>query len=610
MKRWLVRLAAALPAGLMACAMAAAEPPAAPLVVKDMPSIGHKGGELHMLISRDADTRLLYVYGHARLVGYDMKLNLQPDILESYEDEGDRQFTFHLRRGHRWSDGEPFTAEDFRFWWEDIANNPKLRPSGPPIWMLVHGKPPKFEVLDDHTVRYSWSSPNPFFLSKLASASAEVIYAPAHYLKQFHKKYADPEKLEALVQESQARDWAALFGRRDRSTKFDSPEMPTLQPWMLTNGPPAERFTAVRNPYYYKVDQAGQQLPYIDKVVLEVVDSKLIPIKTGAGETDLQGRGLSFKDYTFLKNSEARNGLTTLLWSEGKSSHLAIYPNLNVADDVLRPLIRDRRFRLALSLAIDRTAVSEYLYFGLAKPANNTLLPASPLYTKEVGQACLGFNLDEANKLLDELGLTKRDGNGTRLRPDGQPLDLVIETEGGDTEQADLAELIRDMWVNLGIRTHVKPSEREVLRNRVFAGEAAITIAPGMDNGLPTGQMPPDQFAPTSQFDQLQWPKWGQYYETSGMAGEAPDLPAARRLMELYQRWIDTDSDEERLGLWRKILTTFADECFTIGTVAGVKQPLAVRKTLRNVPPEAVFNWEPQAQLGLYRPETFWIDTP
>lgn len=587
---------------------AAAEAPKDALVVKDMPEIGRPGGTLRMLISRDADTRLLYVYGHARLVNYDAKLNLVPDILKSYDNESDRVFTFHLREGQLWSDGQPFTSEDLRFWWEDIASNPKLRPTGPPIWMLVDGKPPKFEVIDKETVRFSWDKPNPFFLPSLASASAEVIYDPAHYLKPFHEKYADAATLAKLVKEAGVRDWAALFGRRDHATKFDNPDMPTLQPWMLVNGPPADRFVAVRNPNYYKVDAKGQSLPYIDKVVLIVIDSKLVPIKTGAGETDLQARGLTFKDFTFLKESEGHNGLVTLLWPEGKSAHLAIYPNLNASDPVLRKLFRDQRFREALSLATDRDAISQYLYFGLAKPANNTLLDSSPLYTDAVGQACVGHDVQRANQLLDEIGLTKRTGQGIRLMPDGRTLDLVLEVEGGVTEQADLAELLRDMWGKAGIAIHIKPSERELLRNRVFSGEAAITIGNGWDNGMPTSEMAPMQYAPISQYDQPQWPKWGQYYETGGKAGEAPDLPAAQKLLELYEKWAMSGSGTERAELWKQILPLFADQCFSIGTVSGVLQPVARSRHLHNVPDKAVFNWEPQAQFGLYQPETFWFD--
>jgi peptide/nickel transport system substrate-binding protein len=583
-----------------------AGPPEEPRVLRDIPKMGRPGGELRMLVGRARDTRLLHVYGNARLVAYDLDLKLVPDILKAFEVEGGRVFTFHLRKGHRWSDGHPFTTEDLRFWWEDVALDPKLSPTGPPVQMLVDGEPPEVEVLDELTIRYSWSKPNPFFLPLSAAASPEFIYAPKHYLAQFHAKYADPASLDKLVKETKSRDWAQLFRRKERMSQFDNPDLPTLQPWMLTTAPPAERFIAVRNPHYHRVDAKGQQLPYLDKVILEVVDSKLVPIKTGAGETDLQARHLYFKDYTFLKESEGRSGLRTLLWREARGSHLALYPNLNTNDPVWRQLFRDRRFRLALSLGLDREAISQYLYFGLATPANNTILPESPLYSEKVGTACLGHDPKEANRLLDELGLRERTKDRLRKLPDGRPLELVVETAGEDSEQVDLLELVRDMWLELGFKIHTKPSEREVLRNRIFSGDASMTIWFGKENGLPTAEMAPWEFAPTSQADQPHWPKWGQHFETKGMAGEPPDLPEAARLLELYRAWREATDEARRTAIWTEMLELYARECWTIGTVANVLQPVAVRKGLENVPEEAVWNWEPHAQFGIYRPDTFW----
>ena len=219
-----------------------------------------------MLVQRAKDTRLFFVFGHARLVNYMPNLDVFADILASYDVERGRVFTFRLRRGHCWSDGHPFTTEDLRFYWEDVALNRKLRPTGPPIAMLVEGEAPKVEILDERTIRYSWSRPNPNFIPMVAAASPEFIYMPAHYLKQFHSKYADPAKLEAMVKATTSRDWAQLFGRRERMDKFDNPDLPTLQPWMLTTPPPADRYVAVRNPHFHRVDANGQQLPYFDKL--------------------------------------------------------------------------------------------------------------------------------------------------------------------------------------------------------------------------------------------------------------------------------------------------------------------------------------------------------
>lgn len=604
------RIGAGLLAGLLATVAgdAHAGPPSQPMVLDDIPHVGRRGGDIRTLVSSARDTRLFYVYGHARLVGYTPTLELVPDIVRSFEVEEGRRFTFKLREGHRWSDGAPFTAEDFRFWWEDVAQHPKLSPTGVPIRFTVQGELPRAEFPDPATVRYEWSKPNPFILPTLAAASPEFIYLPAHYLKQFHEKYAEADALAKAVKETSSRDWAQLFGRKERMNRFDNPDLPTLEPWRLATRPPAERFVAERNPYFHRIDAKGQQLPYADRMILDVVDAKLVAIKTGAGETDLQSRGLAFRDYTFLRESESRNGLRTLLWREARPAHLALYPNLNAADPAWRALFRDRRFRMALSRALDRDSISQYLYFGLATPANNTLLADSPLFSEAVGASCLGHDKKAANALLDEIGLTARTPDGLRRLPDGRPLEFLVETAGEDTEQTDLLELVREDWLKLGLRIHTKPSDREVFRNRVFSGEALMTVWYGLENGIPTADMSPHEYAPTSQYDQLQWPKWGQWYETKGKAGEAPDMPSAVRLAELNAAWATTATTAEREPIWREILKTYAEECFTIGTVADVLQPVVARQGLRNVPEKGLYNWEPQAQLGIYRPDTFWWD--
>ena len=585
---------------------ALAEPPVQPAVV-DVPKVGHHGGSLRMLVSNAQDTRLLVVYGYARLVGYDAELNLVPDILEEVEVEDGRQFTMRLRAGHRWSDGAPFTSEDFRYWWEDVASNEQLSPIGPPVELRVDGEGPRVEILDERTVRYSWSKPNPFFLPALAGARPMFIYAPAHYLKQFHERYADPGELARLIEADRAQDWAQLHGRRDRMYRFDNPELPTLQPWVLQNPPPASRFVAERNPHFHRVDQTGQQLPYIDQVLLDVVDSRLIAVKTGTGDTDLQARGLAFKDYTFLKQSEEQNDLRTHLWQTARGAHLALFPNLNANDEVWRDLFRDVRFRRALSLGIERDDINQTFYFGLALAGNNSVLPQSQLYRPEYRYRWAEYDPEAANRLLDEIGLTKRNDNGIRLLPDGRPMDLIIETAGESEEETDILQLVQENWLELGIKAYVKPLQRQVLRNRIFAGETLMALWFGLENGIPSADMSPHEFAPTSQ-QQYQWPKWGQYFETSGKVGEPPNLPEAERLLGLFDAWREAPTTEARREIWHQILEIYSEQVFSIGLIAAVPQPVVADEDLRNLPDEAIFNWEPGAQFGIHRPDTFWFD--
>jgi peptide/nickel transport system substrate-binding protein len=188
-------------------------------------------------------------------------------------------------------------------------------------------------------------------------------------------------------------------------------------------------------------------------------------------------------------------------------------------------------------------------------------------------------------------------------------MDLIIESAGQGTEESDVLELLEEAWLELGIKIYTKPLQREVLRNRIFAGSTLMTLWFGLENGIPSAEMSPWEFAPTSQ-QQYQWPKWGQYFETQGEAGEAPDLPVAEELLGLYEDWRLATSIEEQRRVWHRMLEINADQVFSIGVVAGVPQPIAVRDRLNNVPKEAIYNWDPGAQLGIYRPDTFWFTPP
>ncbi len=583
--------------------------PERPLVVEmdGGRTIGRYGGTLNLLMARSKDVRQMVVYGYARLVRYGRAYDITPDILEKVDIEGGRIFTLHLRRGHRWSDGAPFTTEDFRYWWEDVANNPKLAPAGPRVELRIDGELPTVDIIDETTIRFSWSKPNPKFLPALASASPLYIYRPAHYLKQFHPRYTDPETLKRLASDMGQRNWAALHNRMDNLYKNDNIEMPSLQPWVNTTRMPAERFTFVRNPYFHRVDPEGRQLPYIDRVAMQIANAKIIPAKAGTGETDLQARYLRFDNFTFLKQNEERHGFRTLLWRDGKGSHMTLYPNLNARDPVWRAMLRDVRFRRALSLAINRYEINQVIYYGLAYGGQNTVLPQSPLFRENYRQAWTEFDLDQANRLLDEIGLTRRGGDGLRLLPDGRAAEIIVETAGESTEQTDVLSLVHDSWRKIGIKLHSKPSQRDVIRNRIYAGATVMSIWEGLENGLATADTIPEELAPTRQI-QYQWPMWGQFLETGGISGEPVDIAAAKQLLDLHEAWYRADSPKRREEIWHRMLAIWTDQLFTIGIISGALQPVVVNAGLRNVPESGIYTWDPGAHFGIYEPDTFWFD--
>jgi peptide/nickel transport system substrate-binding protein len=606
---------AALFAVSFAFAASAGEPtttrlPAEPFVA-DLTAAGRTpgkaGGTLRMLMSREKDIRLLNTWGYARLVGWTPQLELKPDILKSVEVKDGRVFTLRLRAGHKWSDGAPFTSEDFRYFWEDVASNKELNPGGPPVELLNGGERPKVEIVDATTVRYSWTKPNARFLASLAQAREPFIYRPAHYLKQFHAKYAEAGAVAKLAQAAKARNWAQLHNQKDSIYDNDNPAMPTLQPWVATTAMPATRFVFKRNPFFHRVDKQGVQLPYIDTVEVAITDGGLIPAKTAAGDADLQARGLSFGDATVLKANEAKGKYKVLTWPIAKGSHIALYPNLNASDASWRALMRDRRFRRALSLGINRADINKALFFGMASEGNNAVLKGSPLHRPEYLTANATHDPKAASALLDEIGLKVRNADGVRLMADKRPLELVVETAGESKEETDVLQLIAQHYKAIGIKLVVKPSDRNQMRTRAYSGEAVMTAWSGWDTGMPTAEMSPDELAPTRQ-DTLIWPKWGNNFETNGKAGEAPDVPAAQELLKLDAAWNVAKTTADRKAIWEKMLAIHAEEQFIIGTVSGVMQPIAVSTKLRNVPQRGVFSWDPGAQFGMYRMDEFWFE--
>lgn len=585
--------------------------PLEPLFV-DLPAKGRKtgtyGGTLRTMVTRSKDVRQMVVYGYARLVGYDQDYKLKPDILREVTIDKGRVYTLHLRDGHKWSDGAPFTSESFRYWWEDVANNAELSPSGPPEFLRAEGHLPRVTFPDETTVVFEWPVPHTSFLQTLAQARPPFIYRPGHYLKNFHADYADKDKLAAKIEEKRVNSWAALHNKYDNMYKNDNPNLPTLQPWVsATAGKKATRYIFERNPYYHRVDSDGHQLPYIDSVEMTVVGKGLVAAKSNAGEADLQARGLDFRDVAILKKGEADgSNYQTHLWANGAASQIAIYPNLNFNDPVWRDVIRDARFRRALSLSIDRRMINRALYFGMAREGGMTALARSPLFDPKNLSKWSIYNPELANELLDDMGLTQRDARNIRVLPDGRPMEFVVETAGERQEVENALAIITDTWRDIGVKLVMRPLDRDILRNRVYAGNSMASVWFGWNNGLPTPVTPPDYVAPVHQ-EFLSWPKWGQFYQTRGQAGEQPDMQAPQDLMQLYKDWNRAPTIKARHDIWAKMLAIHADNQFAIGILSEAPQPVVVNRHLRNVPKDGKWAWDPGAHFGIHRMDEFWF---
>jgi peptide/nickel transport system substrate-binding protein len=566
---------------------------------------GKYGGAVRTLIGSQKDIRLMTICGYSRLVGYDEKLDLHADILESYEAVEDRVFTFRIRDCHRWSDGSYLTVEDFRYCWYDVILNKELRRGGLPRDLLVGGKPPVFEIVDSQTVRYTWDGPNPDFLPALAAPQPLAIVMPSAYLKQFHKDYQDAFRLSSLMTQYRVKKWTDLHIKMSRSYRPENPELPTLDPWRNRTAPPAEQFVFERNPFFHRVDENGLQLPYVDQVILNVSSAEIIAAKTGAGESDLQFNGIDFGDYAFLKDSEKRYPVKVSLWKRTQGARVNLLPNLNCGDPVWQPILRDVRFRRALSLAIDRSEINKVVFYGLATESADAPLPESPLYRPEYKSAWSAHDPIQANALLDAAGLDKRDEDGLRLLPDGRTAQVIVETAGESTLETDVLELITDHWLQVGISLFIKTSQRDVFRSRAMGGTIMMTMWSGLENGIPTADMNPGELAPTAD-DQLQWPVWGMYFLSRGMKGHPPEIQAAKDLIDLLGQWRRTSDMSSRSKIWHKMLGIYTQQVFSIGIVNATHQPVLRSARLRNVPEQGLYGFTPTCYLGVYMPDAFW----
>ena len=257
-------------------------------------------------------------------------------------------------------------------------------------------------------------------------------------------------------------------------------------------------------------------------------------------------------------------------------------------------------------MGVKRGEINQALYYKLAKPRAVAALEESPFFNKEHAKAWANHDPEAANALLDEMGLTERNAKGTRLLPDGRPMQIVIETAGERAEVEDTLELITDTWADLGIRLLVKPQDRDVLRNRAFAGQTMMVAWYGWNVGIPTANATPTDLAPLDQAT-FSWPKWGQYYQTKGAAGEAPDIKEVLDLMALFEKWRSSVDEEGRAQAWKEMLAIHADQIFSIGTVSRAPVPVVHNAALNNVPADGIYAWDPGGQLGVHRMDEFFF---
>lgn len=570
--------------------------PEKPMVVIPPEQAGPYGGSWNQFATSIKGIGPLSAAFQEGLIQWDPHMKeLRPEVAESWEvlDDG-RKFVFHLRPGMKWSDGEPFTSADIAFWYENVLQNSELTPV-PPSGFFKGGNFARLETPDAHTVIFIFAEPQGLFLRWVARFGSRMLRYPAHYFKKIHPDFADKISLEQQVHTAGFTFWYQLFNDR---AEWHNPEAPTLNPWMLQRPPPASRVVFVRNPYYWKVDPEGRQLPYLDETTFQSSSQGTINLNFINGEAGMQTVNVLLRDYPLLVAHQKSGHYRVLEWKAPYGSGV-IMPNLNHQDPVLRNLMGKTEFRRALSLAINRDEIREVLYYGMGAPRQMSPLEHLDIFDEELALRDTRYDPEEANRLLDQLGLEKRNLEGIRLLPDGRPLVVTIEMFD-QLADMDALLLVAETWREAGVMTHVRKMARSLFYARMPA--RLHDIAMGGNSGMAEPLLDQAYFMPLGSGARhaLAYVSW---FLSGGAAGEEPP-EAMRRIWELYQKIEGTVDEEKQRELAKEILRIHAENRWLIGLVGDLPALALVRDDFRNVPDRAVVH----STRNLTAPEIYAIE--
>ncbi|MCG8351249.1 MAG: ABC transporter substrate-binding protein [Chloroflexales bacterium] len=586
--------------------------PKEPMVVQPVESIGVYGGVWNMgMTGASDDFFLVRTIGYEGLVRWDRQWDqVIPNIAKAWEVSPDgTEIAFFLREGMRWSDGTPFTANDIMFWYEDIILNPELtnEASPGPDWFNRGGAPGTITKVDDYMIIMKFTAPIGLMLQELATDDGADMLIPAHYAKQFHKKY-NPE-VEQIAANQNLSGWTELFGLNVTSTpaqdaRWFTTGRPTLNAWMIeTPIGASQQVVAVRNPYYWKVDPNGSQLPYIDRVVYQVAeDPDVLVLKALNGEIDMQTRHISSvnnKSVYFDNQEKGGYGFYEVIPSE--MSKMIISFNMNHKDPVLRDIFRDKRFRVALSHAIDRVDISNVAYVGQGEPWQAAPLPQSRYYRESMAKQYTEFDIAKANQILDEIGL-QRGADGIRLRPDGQPLRVAAEVLSNSSERIDALQLIKKTWQQVGVQLEINAVEKALFRTRTQAYDYDIATSGG--NGGLDVLLDPRFYLPFEgkSYFAIAWADW---WNSNGSEGEEP-IEIAKQQQALYDQIKITANPEKQDALMNQILDIAEEQFWSIGTISWPPSYGIVKNNFKNVP-TTMFEASVWPNPGPTDPEQYYI---
>ena len=546
--------------------------PQEPLLVEVLEGIGQYGGVITYGRSPNSPKyqthRMLYEFYNTYTTPYRDKI--VPNVMKDWLiNEDASTFTFFMRNGMKWSDGQPFSADDIMFWYEDIILNDELTPSKPGA-LTVGGELAKVTQIDDYTVEFSFAAPNGVFLESLGRWRPEP-YAPRHHLKQFHPTYTSQETITKLMKDEGYDRWPDFFVEKVGGTgasRVPPPEAPSISAWITLNRAEDTTLVLERNPYYWKVDSAGNQLPYVDRIETTMVDPEAWILKILAGELTYAAGGHTggITNLPTIMQYRDSGNYRVVPSTLPAGSYGTIFLNYSHQDPVLRDLFNDKRFRVALSIGIERETISDLVFIGQAVPSQPSPGGGPPYHGDAPRfKAHTEHDPDTANRLLDEIGLTKRDSEGFRLRPDGTEFLLVNLVSNSAQFTVDMAELYKTHWKEIGIKVINKPIGGRLWGTQKRAGEFDIATNWNWVGGRPMNFFQRGDIFPAYE----SWstaPAWATWLVTNGSEGEEPP-EGVKRLRDLYEEGLRTVDENKALELVNEAFEISSENVWRIGVL-------------------------------------------
>jgi len=569
-------------------------------VVEPLESIGQYGGTMRIPYGGSWSSRLYSFMGNENLVVWTPQWDgIIPNVAESWEVNDDSsEFIFHLREGMKWSDGELFTADDILFWYNDIASNTDINPVIP-SWLIIAGEPVVVEKIDDYTVKFSFAAPYGLFLQRLATPDASsMLEYPEHYVKQFHGDY-NTENLDEMVEAASQPSWVELLQSKTGSRDNNGPgwtnlDLPVLYAWRVIEPPGGNSTRAVleRNPYYWKVDTEGNQLPYVDKLVWDFLDDpNVMMLRTLNGEVEFMNYyANSLQNKAVYFDAMAEGDFRFFDQVRDTANSLMLHLNMNTKNEALREAFQNKDFRIALSYAINRQEVIDTVFVGQGIPYQGAPKPTSEYYNETLATQYTEYDVDQANQILDGI-YPDKNADGIRLLPNGDPVqfDMILDATRFP-DWVNVLELVQIYWKAVGVDMNIGGISGDLLEERRKANDYDAT-ANFSDGGLATILNVGPFLSPLGRGSTYA-PAWGAWYDLGDGAVEPQEPPDdVKRQQELYDMVKATADLDLQRQYMNEIIDIAIDRFWAIGISLDMGQYGVVKNNLHNVPLSMPESW-------------------